>query len=283
MGRVGGNQTAEWRLKLWSCMEWGRLTIAHRSCSCPFTISLANPCSKSIQDKATVANVSGNRAYKATPTKCQTTIGRSREVPAHDSWMTKMRWFLPSCKHTGNYVINLLLQVGAVPDHWPLAWQRRVVSPTSSKAALQVYVATENKVVEVNVTLPLSGESSLPQSTAAVISEVIFIDSYHGDGHNSRTQLGALPDQDPVSWQVLLDSPTRLYPVRQLYVAVSQNLVPVVTTIPFVGALRGPQSDTKEGKPGIHWWCTLVEWSNAHVHRWGLRQTNYHWAGKFLC
>ncbi len=54
--------------------------------------------------------------------------------------------------------------------------------------------------------------------------------------------MGVLSDHIPSLPQVLVVSPVRTKPSIQVYVAVLPNVVLDVTTVPFTGEVRGPQS-----------------------------------------
>ena len=58
----------------------------------------------------------------------------------------------------------------------------------------------------------------------------------------SPTQVGASPVHEPLSEHVRDSWPCNWNPGMQLYVAVSQNFVPVVFTMPLTGDTNCPQS-----------------------------------------
>ena len=59
------------------------------------------------------------------------------------------------------------VHVGSSPDQRPELRQFRTSSPVRTESALQEYVATESNVVVGVDTVPFTGLSSAPQSTAA--------------------------------------------------------------------------------------------------------------------
>ena len=66
---------------------------------------------------------------------------------------------------------NLPSQIGSFPDHTPFCWQVLMSVPTWMRPSMQVYTATELKVVVVKLMVPLSGAVRLPQSATAGINE----------------------------------------------------------------------------------------------------------------
>ena len=59
------------------------------------------------------------------------------------------------------------VHVGSFPDQRPESRQFRTSSPVRTESALQEYVATDSNVVVGADTVPFTGLSSVPQSTAA--------------------------------------------------------------------------------------------------------------------
>lgn len=93
------------------------------------------------------------------------------------------------------------------------------------------------------------------------------------------THTGALPDHTPVSKQVRELSPIKEYPEIQLYVAVSQYLVPLVLTTPLRGGSSSPQSEAV--KIVVDKLIQINE--KFYVHKQELTQTKSHLAGIPLC
>ena len=93
------------------------------------------------------------------------------------------------------------------------------------------------------------------------------------------THTGALPDHTPVSEQVRELSPIKEYPEIQLYVAVSQYLVPLVLTMPLRGESSSPQSEAV--KVVVDKLMQINK--NFYVHKQELIQTKSHLSGTPVC
>ena len=70
-------------------------------------------------------------------------------------------------------------QYGSLPDQYPLSRQYRWFSPTITKSSLQLYLATNRKIIELKsvVTDPKFGSSSGGHD-AVIINGVIFAPTY---------------------------------------------------------------------------------------------------------
>ena len=65
------------------------------------------------------------------------------------------------------------MQLGSFPDHFPSAWQYRVVANDALNPLLQVYVAVLPKFSpELRTTLPLAGELKLGHDSATRMPEL---------------------------------------------------------------------------------------------------------------
>jgi uncharacterized protein YciI len=115
-------------------------------------------------------------------------------------------------------------QVGVVPLQVPSSWQLRVAVPDRLYPTTHEYLAVDPYVVKGALTEPWAGLESGPQS--------------------ARTQVGVVPLQVPLYWQVRVAVPDRLYPTAHEYVAVDPYVVRGAITEPLA-VLGGAWQSTR--------------------------------------
>ena len=74
-------------------------------------------------------------------------------------------------------IVYLRIQCGISPDQFPSGWHCLVLFPLSMYPIRQLYIATDERFVDAESTMPPMGCSNMPQSIAATSN--IYMNSLH--------------------------------------------------------------------------------------------------------